>query len=499
MPKRTPRRSVDDAQGELERLRREIEDSRQESERLREDNSRLQRERTDLTREREALERERDRLRREIERLTQALAAARRAGKRQAAPFSKGTPLVQPRKTGRPPGRRHGVHGHRRPPPHVDDIVDVPLPNACPHCGGGVQEMRVATQLQEDLPVVRPHVRRFDVHVGQCTHCRRRVQGRHPLQTTDALGAASTHLGPHAVALIVLLNKQLGLSHGKVAMLLRDWFGLSVRASAITHALHRAARRATPTYDALRDQIRGSPVVSPDETSWKVGGRLWWLWVFATAQTIVYAIQDGRGFEEASAVLGANFDGILVRDGWAPYRRFEHAAHQTCLAHLSRRCHEIAEAHPRLRWPRHVQRVLQDLLAVRDRVSAGTMSPHGATVARGHLAARLTELLARPSANAECARLADHLTMEFQAVFTFLFADGVDATNWRAEQALRPAIVNRKVSGGNRSTQGAAAQQVLSSVIQTARARDVSPRDVLVELLRAPHATVASDLAAVPQ
>jgi transposase len=51
------------------------------------------------------------------------------------------------------------------------------------------------------------------------------VQGRHPLQTTDALGAASTHLGPHAVALIVLLNKYLGLSHGKIAALLRDWFG----------------------------------------------------------------------------------------------------------------------------------------------------------------------------------------------------------------------------------------------------------------------------------
>jgi transposase len=158
------------------------------------------------------------------------------------------------------------------------------------------------------------------------------VQGRHPLQTSDALGAASTHLGPHAVALIVLLNKHLGLSHGKVAALLRDWFGLRVRPSGVTHALHRAARQAAPTYAALRDQIRGSPVVSPDETSWKVGGRLWWLWVFATARTVVYTIQDGRGFDQAAAVLGAEFDGVLVRDGWAPYRQFDQAAHQTCLA-----------------------------------------------------------------------------------------------------------------------------------------------------------------------
>lgn len=503
MPKREPR-SVDDAQGELEKLRREIERARRESERVREDNARLKRERGQLRRDRDQLtrdqarlERERDRLRREIERLTQALAAARRAGKRQAAPFSKGASAAARRRPGRRRGPRHGRHAHRRPPTHIDETIDVPLPPSCPHCGGGVRETRIATQTQEDLPIVRTHVRRFDVHVGCCRQCGRRVQGRHPLQTSDALGAASTHLGPHAVALIVLLNKQLGLSHGKVAALLRDWFGLTVRPSGVTQALHRAARQAAPTYAALRDQIRGSPVVSPDETSWKVGGRLWWLWVFATAHTVVYAIQDGRGFEQAAAVLGTDFDGVLVRDGWAPYRQFDHAAHQTCLAHLIRRCREIADAHPRVVWPRAVQSLLQDALAVRDRVIAGEISMHGAAVARGHLLTRLLNLLAAPSRLADCRRLAAHLTTELPALFGFLFDVTVDATNWRAEQAIRPAVVNRKVSGGNRSTQGAEAQEILSSLIQTARLRDIPPREVLVDLLRAPQPTVSPALASL--
>ncbi len=501
MPERTPSRSNDDAPREVERLRREIEQSRRESERLREDNARLEREREQLQRdrdrlqqERERLERDRDRLQRDIERLTRALEAAQRAGKRQAAPFSKGAPMGQPRRPGRRAGRRHGRHAHRQPPSAIDERIDVPLPEACPHCGGGLTETRIATQIQEDLPVVRPQVRRFDVHVGRCRACGRRVQGRHPWQTSDALGAASTHLGPHAVALIVLLNKHLGLSHGKVAALLRDWFGLRVRPSGVTHALHRAARQAAPTYAALRDQIRGSPVVTPDETSWKVGGRLWWLWVFATARTVVYAIQDGRGFDEAAAVLGAEFDGVLVRDGWAPYRRFDRAAHQTCLAHLIRRCREIAEAHPRTAWPRHVQAVLQDALAVRDRVAAGEISAHGAAVARGHLLSRLLDLLAAPGTVPDCQRLAAHLTTELQAVFGFLFDFTLDATNWRAEQALRPAVVNRKVSGGNRSERGAETQEILSSIVQTARLRDLDPRDVLVDLLRSPQPTVSAVL-----
>lgn len=371
----------------------------------------------------------------------------------------------------------------------------MPLPRACPDCGGRIHETRVASQVQEDLPVVTVHVRRFDVHVGHCAQCGRRVQGRHPLQTTDALGAASTHLGPHAVALIVLLNKHLGLSHGKVAALLHDWFGLTVRPSGVTHALHRAARQAAPTYGALREQIRGSPAVSPDETSWKVGGHLWWLWVFATAHTVVYAIQDGRGFDEAAAVLGADFHGILVRDGWAPYRQFERATHQTCLAHLIRRCREIAEAHPRTAWPGHVKTVLQDALDVRDRVAAGDISVHGAAVARGHLLSRLFDLLAAPGTLPDCHRLAAHLTTELPALFSFLFDGTIDATNWRAEQAIRPAVVNRKVSGGNRSERGATTQEILSSVVQTARLRDLDPRDVLVDLLRAPQPTVSAALA----
>ena len=88
---------------------------------------------------------------------------------------------------------------------------------ACPDCGGAVELSRVATQYQEDLPVVRPIVRRFDIEVGHCSQCRRRVQGRHRLQTSDALGAASVQLGPEVVALVVRMHTHLGVPLAKVA------------------------------------------------------------------------------------------------------------------------------------------------------------------------------------------------------------------------------------------------------------------------------------------
>jgi transposase len=343
----------------------------------------------------------------------------------------------------------------------------------------------VATQYQEDLPRVQPVVRRFDVQIAECRDCGRRVQGRHPLQTTDALGAAAVHLGPRAVAFITLLNKHLGVSHGKIAALLQSHVALAVTPSAVTQALHRAARQAHPTYAALCATIRGSPMVAPDETSWKVNGHSHWLWAFATPTVTVYAIQRGRGFREAASMLGADFRGTLVRDGWCAYKEFHAAGHQSCLAHLLRHTQQVCLDHPRCAWAAQVHRTLQRILALRRRRDEGELSAHGVAVTRGHLIAQLLRGLDRPGRGAARQRLARHLTTEFAAIFSCLFDPTLDATNWRAEQALRPAVVNRKVCGGNRSARGADTQQVLTSVIRTAHQQHVPPTDVLIELLHA--------------
>ena len=124
----------------------------------------------------------------------------------------------------------------------------------------------------------------------------------------------------------------------KVAHLLRTRFGLTVTPGGLVQVRHRAARDAAPTYTALCEQVRDAPVVTPDETGWRVGGERHWLWVFATPDTTVYAICPGRGFDDALTVLKADFNGVRIRDGWAPYRCVGDALHQTCVAHLLRRC-----------------------------------------------------------------------------------------------------------------------------------------------------------------
>lgn len=475
-----------------EELIKELERQEREIERQRRENDRLRREHERADRDRDRYRRDRDQLRKKIDRLEDELDKARRTLHRQAAPFSRGTPRRPPRRPGRKPGAAYGRKAHRPPPTQVDEHYDAPLPVACPDCGGVLAVAHHATQYQEDLPLVRPIVRAFHVPIAHCTACHRRVQGRHPLQTSDALGAASTQLGPMAVTWAVILNKQFGVPLGKIARLFRQCFALSITCGGLVHAIRRAARQAEPTYDALAAQIRGSPVVTPDETGWKVAADLHWLWTFVTPDTTVFRIMRGRGFEEAASVLGADFAGVLVRDGWAPYRRLRAAVHQTCLAHLLRRCRTLIRDQHEGHFAPRVQAVLQRALRVRERYRAGHMSAHGVAVARGHLETQLNRLIDRPGRRRVAQNFATHLAIEFPAVFTFLLEpDAIDATNWRAEHALRPAVVTRKVCGGNRSARGAHTHEVLASVLRTIHQRQLDPITIVPDLLRAPQPITA--------
>ena len=429
--------------------------------------------------------RDRDRWKRHSERLQQQLDTARRAGFRQAAPFAKDRPQGRGGRPGRRAGARYGRQACRRRPAQVDETHAAPVPAACPDCGGAIEVTRVASQYQEEIPEVRPVVRRFDIEVGHCSQCQRRVQGRHALQTSDALGAAGAQLGPGVVALVVELHTEMGVPLAKVAHVLRTTFGLQVTPGGLAHLLHRVARDAAPTYTALCEQVRNSPVVTPDETGWRVGGLRYWLWAWVTPETTVYAICPGRGFDDATTVLGADFAGVLVRDGWVSYRCYCEALHQSCLNHLLRRCKELQEDHPDSLWAGQVQAVLQTGLAVRDRCNDGELSEHGLASVRGRLVARLGRLIDAPPPLDDAERFARHLATEFAAVFLFLWDLSVDATNWRAEQAIRPAVVIRKVCGGNRTRHGADSQQVLASVVRTARQRDLDLPPLIATMLRA--------------
>src|SRR5262245_43195281 len=174
------------------------------------------------------LEADLTRLQAEVDRLKAELEEARRAGKRQAAPFSKGPPKAHPKRPGRKPGHPP-AHRAAPPPERVDRTTEVPLPESCPYCRAPLDDLPVAVhdQYQIDLPEPRPVITHLQVPVTRCPLCRRRVQGRHPEQTSDALGAAAVQLGPRPLAFAADLKHRLGVPYRKAAQAIGTLCGVA--------------------------------------------------------------------------------------------------------------------------------------------------------------------------------------------------------------------------------------------------------------------------------
>ena len=435
----------------------------------------------DLTR-RQA--RQLDELRAEVERLKAELEQSRRAGKRQAAPFSKGTPKADPKRPGRKAGHPPS-HRLAPPPEQIDRTIEVPMPPECPRCHAALGEAEVVLhdQYQIDLPEPRPVVTRFRVPVARCPACRRRVQGRHPEQTSDALGSAAVQYGPRLLGLAADLKHRLGVSYRKCSSVLLTLTGVVICSAALVRSGHRLRRLAQPTYDQLVEVARSAAVQHVDETGWKIGGRSAWLWVFADANVTLYRIRPSRAHDVVVEVLGEDFGGVLVSDCFLAYDPLGFAK-QKCLAHLLKSCREIEASKTRgaVRFSRRVAALLRKAIALKRR--RARMSEHGYAVACGRIEAAMDRLLAGTYTDPDNARLAKLLRKHRGSALRFLDHDFVDATNNLAEREGRPAVIARKLSAGNRTEAGAETHAVLASVFRTYRRQGRDIFAAAVELLR---------------
>ncbi len=304
-------------------------------------------------------------------------------------------------------------------------------------------------------------------------------------------------LGPNVVALAAALKHSFGVPYRKVVAVLLAHFGVRVSAGALVLAEHRLAVRAEPAYQALVLAVRQSPVVHADETGWRIGGQGAWLWVFCTRHVTVYAIRQSRGADVVEEILGVHFAGVLTSDCFLAYDPFE-GVKQKCFAHLLRTLSEIEALKTRgaVRFPRAVAALLRQALALKAQKAALSAPRYAARVHR--LGARLDRLLAGHYTDPDNRRFANRLRKQRPHLFTFLSHEEVEPTNNRAERQIRPAVVVRKISAGNRTDAGAHTHEVLTSLLATFHEHGQAFVPWAVALLRSQRRGWSRTLARLP-
>lgn len=445
--------------------------------------------------ENDALRAENAELKKKIADLTQSLAKSERAGKRQSAPFSRNKPKTKKEKPGRKSGDEHGQHGHRPLPEdnEVDEHHHAELPGHCPQCGHDqFTDIGTMEQFQEELPR-KPIVRKITIHTGTCCNCQKRVHGRHPLQTTTATGACSSQLGPDAQAAIVYLNKHCGMSYGKISQTFDSLFGIEISRGGCAQVVLRAGKKLEPAMEEIKEKIKQSDHITPDETGWRIGGQPVWLhaWVGDDGATL-YTIDPHRKADALERLIGIHWSGDMTHDGCSSYDRFESAGHQQCVDHALRRARKLAEQYPdRADFPQQVIQLLTHALHMRDRFNESEDPSVFDEVERrfwrDDCVRRLTQIVEDVAKtdprNEEYRTFAKHLSNHISDWFLFLTDATITATNHRAEQALKTPIVNRKVFGGNQTEAGARAQESTSSVLQTCKNGAISIVNYLSDAL----------------
>jgi transposase len=371
-----------------------------------------------------------------------------------------------PKAPGRPPGHRGEF---RSAPEAIDQTIEVAL-KQCPACGGAIANSTPLEQTIIELPAVRPVVVRLITYRGQCRRCARVVQSAHPLQVSRACGAAGTQLGPRALASAALLRHGVGLTVRSCCAVLDKLFALRVSAGGLCQGLDRLARRMEGSYQELTEQLQQSPIVHTDETSWWLQNERSTLWVFATPERTLYRVVEHRDRATLHQTIRPDYAGVLVSDCLSIYDDATALQHKCYAHHLKAiAAAQRARAIPS-EWLGSVEALLKNAIALGKERVALSAAQWQRRLGALRLAARaVLEETPRACVQEEAVRA--RLWKQRDHLFVFLEQVGVDATNNLAERQLRPAVIRRKLSCGNKTRRGARTFEVLASLAATCRQR----------------------------
>lgn len=379
------------------------------------------------------------------------------------------------------PGRKKGHPGSRRAAPERIDRRETHRAKICPNCEGPLKRCaETRTRYIEDIPEdTQPEVTEHTIHRDWCPQCRKKVEPVVP----EALPGAM--LGNRALALSAWLHYALGNTLSQITEVFAFHLFFKLTSSGLLHMWRRLAEILFPWYEAIHQEALASAVLHADETGWRVNGKTHWLWCFATPKLSFFLIDRSRGSPALLKFFTEEFAGTLVSDFWGAYNAVVCAKRQKCLVHLLRDLEHVENyKSPGEHWApfaKKLRRLIGDAIRLWRR--SNQLTPEAYASCRHCITKRLQKLIDTPWEDPQSKRLIKRFRRHQDELFTFLDQPNVPFDNNLAERAIRPAVILRKNSYGNRSHKGADCQAILMTIFFTLKKRCHNPVSTVCEAI----------------
>jgi len=412
------------------------------------------------------------------ENLNQLLASLNKNSSNSSKPPSSDNPYKEKPKTEKtkPPktrGAKKGHKGQRQALLAPTKEVSV-MPEKCT-CGNnqfnGIKPFY--THQEIELPEISLDVIHFHLHEARCTGCNKMVKAIVPKEHSTGYGAGLS-------AFIADNSGIQGNSRRMVQLFCQSFLKLDISIGAIQKVIDRASKAIKPHYDKIAAVARKSEVNGIDETSWKKNGALYQLWTMVNSNVAFFKIHKERSRKAFHALIG-DWKGILISDGYNVYRRWVQLR-QTCLAHLIRDAKGLSE-HPKKEIKQFGEAIHLKLRQLCHMAKEKPSEKEWNDFYSGFI-----DLICDNSTRYfkdESGTFARRLLREIDSLWVFLEVAGVEPTNNLAERSLRFGVMWRKRSQGTRSDKGNQWVERILSLRQTARIKNISSFDILVDAMSA--------------
>jgi transposase-like protein len=309
------------------------------------------------------------------------------------------------------------------------------------------------------MPPTQPYVKKYNIHKKYCNECKKLVYPK-PIDVIP-----NCRFGLTLMLFVCFQKFGLALPYNKINFELWTYFGIKVSEGELCQMVQKIAELFGDRFEELKEMMKKLMAVNVDETGWRINGKNCWLWAFISNEIAMFKIDKSRSRKVAEDFLG-DFDGVVETDFYPSYDSLMYEQ-QKCWGHLLRETSKLAKKDNAGHEAKWMHKKLKRLSRDAKRFKESNPNDNEKEYVLMRFLKRLDAITCRNYNDEDCQRITKRLLKNRENMFRFIEIDDLEPDNNRAERGIRPNVVVEKISGGNRSENGARAHEVMMSIIET--------------------------------